>query len=145
MLLVSKEALDVLDKNTGKSDARPKELSLTIQGDLMNKYKVHKQKVKQSDGEEKHKSINTALDKHNKFYENINGHIRKEISSQEDEFSKAMKQRRERSVNRSLNRSGNRSANKGVPGKKDDDEDTSNVLKHLKLDAKNKIDNPFDM
>ena len=106
----------------------------------MNKYKVHKQKVKQEDGEEKQKSINNVLDRHNKFYENINDHIKKEINTQEDEFSKAMKQRRERSVNRSLNRS----ANKGDRGKRNDDEDTSNVLKHLKLDAKNKIDNPFE-
>ena len=117
-------------------------MSLTIQGDLMSKYKVHKQKVKQEDTEQKAKSINTVLDQHNKFYENINDHIKKEITSQEDEFSRAMKQRRERSVNRSLNRSGNRSVNKG---KKEEDEDTSNVLKHLKLDSKNKIDNPFDM
>ena len=82
----------------------PKELSLTIQGDLMNMYKEHKQKVKKEDGEEKAKSINSVLDKHNKFYENINDHIKKEINTQEDEFSRAMKQRRERSVNRSLNR-----------------------------------------
>ena len=122
--------------------SRPEELSLTIQGDLINKYKEHKQKVKQDDGEEKKKSINSVLDRHNKFYENINDHIKKEINNQEDEFSKAMKQRRERSVNRSLNRSGNKSANKG---KKEEDEDTSNVLKHLKLDSKSKIDNPFDM
>ena len=108
----------------------------------MNMYKEHKQKVKKEDGEQKAKSINSVLDKHNKFYENINDHIKKEINTQEDEFSRAMKQRRERAVNRSLNRSGNKSPTKG---KKSEDEDTSNVLKHLKLNSKSKIDNPFDM
>lgn len=106
----------------------------------MNKYKVHKKKVQKDDGEEKQKSINTVLDRHNKFYENINDHIKKEIGTQEDEFSRAMRQRRERSVNRSLNRS----SNKNERGKKDE-EDTSNVLRHLKLDAKKKIDNPFEL
>ena len=119
---------------------RQNELSLTIQSELVNKYKTHKQKVKREDDEEKKKSINVVVDRHNRFYENINDHIKKEINTQEDEFSRAMKQRRERSVNRSLNKS----ANKRDKGRKDDDEDTSNVLKHLKLDAKNKIDNPFE-
>ena len=106
----------------------------------MGKFKVHKQKIKHDDDEEKQKSISTVMDRHNQFYENINEHIKKEINTQEDEFSRAMRQRRERSVNRSVNRS----SNMNDRGKKDAEEDMSNVLKHLKLDAKNKIDNPFE-
>ena len=81
------------------------------------------------------------MDRHNKFYDNVNQHIKKEINTQEDEFKRQMRQRRERSINRSLSRS----MNKGKRGKKGEkDEDTSNILKHLKLDSKEQLDNPFE-
>ena len=79
------------------------------------------------------------VEKHNKLHSNIDQHIKRELNTQEDDFRKIMEQRRERSLNRSLSRS-------KVKERKDGDvEDTSNLLKHLKLESKGKVDNPFEM
>lgn len=120
---------------------RKKDINIQTEADLISKKKEYKQKIKTSDKDIKKKSINMVMDRHNKFYDNVNQHIKKEINTQEDEFKRQMRQRRERSINRSLSRS----MNKGKKGKKGEkDEDTSNILKHLKLDSKEQLDNPFE-
>ena len=120
---------------------RKKDINIQTEADLISKKKEYKQKIKTSDKDIKKKSINMVMDRHNKFYDNVNQHIKKEINTQEDEFKRQMRQRRERSINRSLSRS----MNKGKRGKKGEkDEDTSKILKHLKLDSKEQLDNPFE-
>ena len=79
------------------------------------------------------------VEKHNKLHSNIDQHIKKELNTQEDEFKKKMEERRGRSLNRSLSRSRIKDKNDGEV------EETSNLLKHLKLDSKSKVDNPFEM
>ena len=117
------------------------DINIQTENALISKKKEYKQKIQISNKNDKKKSINNVMDRHNKFYDNVNQHIKKEINTQEDEFKRAMRQRRERSINRSLSRSINKDKRKKGKG---DDEDTSNILKHLKLDKGEKMDNPFE-
>jgi hypothetical protein len=78
------------------------------------------------------------VNQHNKLHSNINEYMKKELNTQEDEFKKKLERRRERSLNRSISRT------KGKNGEKEDRMPT-NLLKHLKLDSEEKVDNPFEM
>ena len=143
MLLATKSTIQVLDSNKNAKNAKNTEngsetkIDLDTENALLSKKKEYRKKVDDRCVEEKKKSINMVVDSHNKLYNNVDRHIKREINKQEDNFRKAMRERRARSINRSLSRSINK-------GKKEDDGDTSNILKHLKLDSRRKVENPFE-
>mgnify|MGYP003591376427 FL=1 len=148
ILLSNKEAMEVLEKTT-PSDAvtafyENPPISMNLKKELRSKKVDFNLKVKRNDTDEQRKSINDIMEKHKTANDNITSHIKKEIQSQEDEFSKRMAQRRERSINRSMNRSSDLKPRLG--GGLDKDEDTKEILKNLDLGdkKKNKMDNPFE-
>ena len=112
-------------------------MSMNTKKELRAKQLNHLNKIEAK--EEAPAPVNDLVERHNKLHTNIDQHIKRELNTQEDEFKRRMEQRRERSVNRSLNKS------KTKDDKDDEVADTSNLLKHLKLGSKDKVDNPFEM
>ena len=125
-------------RRTHRSDvSRRKRISINTKKELRARQLNYLSKVESK--EEVHAPVNDLVERHNKLHSNIDQHIKRELNTQEDEFKKKMEQRRDRSLNRSLSKS------KAKDKKDEDVEDTTNLLKHLKLESKGKVDNPFEM
>lgn len=159
ILLSSKGAIEVLQRSEPAPprqewESRDARLSISTQKELRAKKMDFNFKVNAADELERRKSINELMDKTKKMHESVNNHIRKEISTQEDEFNRKMNQRRERSVNRSMNKTMERRGNYGEELERDSVAATGKLLEGLKVapNAPNapkqaaparKLENPF--
>ena len=94
--------------------------------------------------EEKDRSVDEMLSKHNSINSQISLQLKKELNTQETEFEKKMKQRRDRSVNRSMNKS----IDRGVKSSEYFNEafgSTKDLLSNIELNPhfRENKDNPF--
>lgn len=144
ILLSNKETLKLLetkqsDKEIEKYQRRSK-ISMNTKKELRSKMVEFNSKITKTNEEERKKSIQGMIKKHEKHYKDINNHIKKETQTQEDAFKRKMSQRRERSMNRSLSKS----IDKKRGNKRGGNGNTNNLLKHLDKVSKEKMDNPFE-
>lgn len=128
--------MKAIERSIG-SLSRNKKISMGTKKELRSRQLNYRSKMEKA--ETKKETVNEMVNQHNKLHSNINEYMKKELNTQEDEFKKKLERRRERSLNRSISRN-----KKGKNGAKEDKMPT-NLLKHLKLDSKEKVENPFEM